>query len=1421
MFHPAGMIVSISIRTLALLSSFLLILSLGAGSTLQASVVINEFLASNGSVLADEDGHFEDWIELYNPSDAPISLEGWGLSDNFNIPTKWIFPPEVQIPAGGYLLIWASGKDRRTPGEPLHTNFSLSASGEEILLIRSNGTMADEVGPTPQTRDVSMGRRKDDPDVWVFFHQPTPGAVNAGPTGEWLQETVTFEPGSRVFTEPFSLSLAGFLPHQEIRYTVDGSIPTAESALFAEPLVIEQTTLIRARIFDPSGAAGEVRSAQYVRLHPDLAQFRATLPIVILDAHGTDLAELPLVGPEARTSGYFQLIQPGPDGRAKLHDKASLATRQGIRLRGSSSRFSPKSPFSVEFQDERGEDAFLPLLGMAADSDWVFYNGYELDRTYIRNSLIYNLSREMGQWAPQSRFVEVFFNRDGGELGPEDYFGVYAIIERIKQSPGRLDMPIVDRAAVPPEGPIEVMAEGGWTGGYIFKRDRKADDEFYWRTPYHETDPDHTPLVVSRPKLDNFDGGPYQDVDAAAQNSRQIAYLKAFVESFEASLWTEYQQGFSQRGYLQYIEEKSFVDYLLINAFSRDPDAIALSTFYHKPANQPIHAGPVWDYDRAMGAYDERSRPWDSWFEQEAAVPFFNYHWWFPMVRDPDFMQAFYDRWAELRESTFSDESLRAHIQALSGQISRSIQGTSSAASRDIARWPEVAPRGGVYLNEVNDLKAWVINRANWMDRRRRDGGLLPQAPELQILQGNTHYTHTIRFSPTSGGVIYFTTDGTDPRGPGGSIAGKPYGGAFTLSGSARITARVFDQGHWSTPASATVEIIPHLLHYWSFNQGTLHPDYSFVSGALQWIPASGSTALFDRGQDFSNSNGKLGQHVGSHLRLNQVIGSTLEFVVPTTGFFHPQISYETRRSGQGPGLQQISVSTDGNEFTPIKEVAISDGNPHLVRLDLSSLESASDNPNLRLRIQFAKGAGGDSGNNRIDNFAVEAFPLDNEWAHPLVHAPLPQQHLIAGQSEVSIDLYRHFTSLDGKGIHFSLEEDQAGVLDLQLQHNWLHLRALKSGNVSITIRADNGIHTPVPLTFTTRVEPAPFSLETGTYHFDAWSPDEPAGNFPANMVFLQASRSDPDLSSSMDTPYHIPAADAARVEDVAKPYAAESRSRINGLGSRGILFINTGRDRDLGAAVLALDTRYADEVRIYWDASTEIANSRVYALRLQYRTDLNAPFVDVTDANGHPIEILSSLNTGQNTRFGPVTLPADALHSDYVQLRWIYYYTGIRRSTESGARDAIRLDNIQVEADILSAHTYALWKLDTFNGQDRFDPSISGPLADPSGDSIPNLVRYAFGSTPGAELNENFPRIFSDEDQVMLRFGIIPEAIDIEYIVEISEDLVQWEPIYFSRLDLPNTLTDGLIHLPIHSTGEAYFLRVYIEQTEPQQITP
>src|SRR5438876_5904234 len=102
----------------------------------QEPVQITEFMAANNTILKDEDGDHEDWIEIHNFSSNSVNLAGWFLTDTTNNLRKWMFP-SLSIAPDGYLIVFASNKDRK--GGELHTNFKLSADGEYLALLHSNG----------------------------------------------------------------------------------------------------------------------------------------------------------------------------------------------------------------------------------------------------------------------------------------------------------------------------------------------------------------------------------------------------------------------------------------------------------------------------------------------------------------------------------------------------------------------------------------------------------------------------------------------------------------------------------------------------------------------------------------------------------------------------------------------------------------------------------------------------------------------------------------------------------------------------------------------------------------------------------------------------------------------------------------------------------------------------------------------------------------------------------------------------------------------------------------------------------------------------------------------------------------------------------------------------------------------------------
>lgn len=171
---------------------------LGWAAPLPGTLFINEWLAANNSGLRDEDGDHSDWIEIFNGSFFSVDLGGMHLTDTLANPGLWTFPTGAIVPPRGFLVVFASGKDRTDPG-PLHTNFRLAGGGERIGLFLADGiTAVDAILFGPQTPDISEGRCPDGGDN-IFFMIPTPGAPNLCGGGT--------EPGCLVFDCPDNITL--------------------------------------------------------------------------------------------------------------------------------------------------------------------------------------------------------------------------------------------------------------------------------------------------------------------------------------------------------------------------------------------------------------------------------------------------------------------------------------------------------------------------------------------------------------------------------------------------------------------------------------------------------------------------------------------------------------------------------------------------------------------------------------------------------------------------------------------------------------------------------------------------------------------------------------------------------------------------------------------------------------------------------------------------------------------------------------------------------------------------------------------------------------------------------------------------------------------------------------------------------------
>jgi len=414
------------------------------------------------------------------------------------------------------------------------------------------------------------------------------------------------------------------------------------------------------------------------------------LPLVIINTGGRSIPDDPKI------DAAMRVIDHGPGEMNRPSDlTAAFDGRIAIEIGGAYSSTFPQKPYEIETRDGSGGNLNVSLLGMPAENDWTLTSNYN-DKSFLRNSLAFDLFRLMGHYAPRAKLCEVIVNAK--------YQGVYLFSEKIKRDRNRVDIAKLE---------WNDNSADSLTGGYIIKVDYH-DASNSWRSNFTPIGHPDFPIyfVYYYPKADTI-------------TRQQKSYIRNFFKVMETALYgDDFRDPVS--GYRRYMDVSTFIDYFIISEVSRNVDGYKKSRYLYKDRDSRdglLHSGPPWDFDWAWKNIGEcifGARDGSGWSYQtnECNPDNKDPAWYYRLLQDAYFTERLIGRYFELRSDVLDTARIWNYMDSVRTCV-------ADAQKRHFALWPidrdykapEVDPPVKSYDEELAKLKKWIRLRIRWLDR--------------------------------------------------------------------------------------------------------------------------------------------------------------------------------------------------------------------------------------------------------------------------------------------------------------------------------------------------------------------------------------------------------------------------------------------------------------------------------------------------------------------------------------------------------------------------------------------------------------------------------------------------------------------------------------------------------------------------------
>jgi len=777
-------------------------------------VVINEFVAANNNGLTDNTNEFEDWIELHNTSASSVDLTGWTIADSNDTFTFAGFT----MPANGYRVIFASGDTSRTVGNELHLPFKLSADGEPLILRDGAGTVSSPSFPAPGfpaiPTDISYGRA---PGGGLgYFTAPTPGAANSTASGG-LVAPVSFSVPHGFYTSTQTVVLDSTTPNTTIRYTLDGSTPTPTSGTVLTPgssITVPGSSMVRAVAYRTGWIPSNVETRSYFFTSDIINQSQSTPPGWPADGvangqrmdYGMDpnvvngneatvaasLTAIPTISivtdqanlTNTATGIYVNARSSGIDwerpASVELIDptgaEPGFDINAGLRIRGGGSRRAdnPKHSLRLYFRDEYGDGKLeYPLFGAAGvdtfesvglrtgqNGSWS-YRG-EADATWVRDEWARETQAAMGQPNTDSRYYHLYLNGQ--------YWGLYGTQERLSNGHGveHFGGTTADYDVISGGWRDEVGASDGTIDG--------------WKSLY--------PIVADL----TVTNAEYTTLDANVNliNLADYFLLHYFSGDWDASPngWDDWANSNNWRAFRNRAGVGGAGKWLF---YDHDSEFILCGQA------SAVDTDNTTPWQLQNGNAVARETPTPAWLHEA-------------LLTHPSYQQIFRDRVA-LHMQTPGGALTNTANQA---RLNLLVAAVTGAIDAEAARW------GDSLGDPANDRSNWDANitalrqctadRVAVVQGQLEVDGLWPaeNPPVISPAAGAVPFGTSVTIDANGEpGAIWYTTDGSDPRGPTGGVSPTAiqYVGSISVGGTVTVRARVLAGTTWTPIAESTFSL--------------------------------------------------------------------------------------------------------------------------------------------------------------------------------------------------------------------------------------------------------------------------------------------------------------------------------------------------------------------------------------------------------------------------------------------------------------------------------------------------------------------------------------------------------------------------------------------------------------------------------------